>query len=201
MLLNRERKTNTAEKRANETHYTYIDCLRGVTPVPRTPNGKTLFTALMTGGMVTFMVTINGIRQTGLGFLTQSHWLYPLMFAIAFLVRSLVASKVVDALAPRLVLNRLTGVRKSIGMTLLNTGCMAPIMCAITTLLLLGTDNFAFTYVTTLPLIAPISALVNFFAVGPAVKLLYNRIAPADGLSLLGNLHSNAPALSRLLGF
>lgn len=183
------------------TSYTYMDCLRGITPVPKTPNGKTLFQVLMTGGMVTFMVTINGIRQTGLGFLMQSHWLYPLMFAIAFLVRTFFAGKVVSALAPKLVLSRFRGFKKGIGMTLLNTACMAPIMCANATLLLMGTDGFISAYLATLPLIAPISALVNYFIVGPAVKLLYNRIAPADGLHLLGSLHRNAPALTRILGF
>ena len=74
-------------------------------------------------------------------------------------------------------------------------------MCALATLLLVGTDNYAMTYLTTLPIVAPIAALVNFFIVGPAVKLLYNRIAPADGLGFLANLRQNTPALTQILGF
>ncbi len=181
--------------------YTYLDCLRGKVPVPHTSNGRTLFLLLMTGGMVTFMVTINGIRQTGLGFLTQSHWLYPLMFAIAFLTRTFIASKIVDALAPRLVLNHFQGVPRSIAMTILNTSCMAPIMCAISTLLLIGGNDFAFNYATTLPIMAPASMLINFFIVGPAVKLTYHRIAPSDGLSLIADLRTKTPVLTQLLGF
>lgn len=194
-------KTKHAAREGAKDNYTYIDCLLGKTPVPRTPNGKTLFLVLMTGGMVTFMVTVNGIRHTGLGFLTQSHWLYPLMFAIAFLVRTFIASRIVDAVAPRLVLGRLQGLPRSIAMTVLNTSCMAPIMCAVSTLLLLGADGFAHAYFTTLPLMATISVLVNFFIVGPAAKLAYNRIAPSDGLGLIADLRLKTPALTQILGF
>ena len=181
--------------------YTYLDCLRGKTPVPRTPNGATLFQVLMVGGMVTFMVTVNGVRFTGLAFLAQSHWLYPLMFAVAFLVRTFISTKIVNALAPRLVLSRFEGVARSIGMTVLNVACTAPFMCAIATLLLVGIDDFALSYLTTLPLVAPIAMLINFFIVGPAAKLAYNRIAPSNGLALIADLRAKTPALTQLLGF
>ena len=184
-----------------QTHYSYVDCLKGNVPVPLTPNGKTLFQVLMVGGMVTFMVTMNGIAHTGLGFLAQSHWLYPLMFALAFLVRTFISSPLVDKLAPKLVLSRFRGMYCSIGMTVLNVVCTAPIMCALATVLLVGIDDFLFAYLTTLPLMALIAAVVNFFFVGPIVKIVYNRIAPAEGLGMLSNMHQSVPALTQLLGF
>ena len=198
-----ENKTNEAiaSTATERTHYSYVDCLKGNVPVPLTANGKTLFQVLMVGGMVTFMVTMNGIANTGIGFLAQSHWLYPLMFALAFLVRTFISSPLVDMVAPKLVLSRFDGVARSIGMTVINVVCTAPIMCALATLLLVGTDGFLLAYLTKLPIMALIAAAVNFFIVGPVVKIVYNRIAPADGLGLIANLRQNVPALTQLLGF
>ena len=182
--------------------FTYRDCMRGTVPVPRMTNGATIFKVLMVGGMVTFMVTINGIRHTGFEFLAQSHWLYPLMFSIAFLVRTYIGDKLVGFLAPRTVLKWFRGTMRNVGMTVLNVLCMAPIMCAIATLLLVGVNNFAFNYFTTLPLIIPIAAFVNFFVVGPIVKLLFsNRIMPAGGLRFIETMRANTDSLTRLLGF
>ena len=201
MKLHFKRTTDAPASTTDGTRYTYFDCLRGTVPVPLTPNGKALFQVLMVGGMVTFMVTINGIRTTGLAFLTQSHWLYPLMFAIAFLVRTFACGRLADALAPQLVFKRFEGPVRGIAMTALNVVCTAPVMCAIATLLLVGTGDFPTAYATTLPVVAPIAMLVNFFVVGPAAKLIYHRIAPADGLGLLYNLRQNVPSLTQILGF
>ena len=196
-------ETNEATTTAasNEMHYSYVDCLKGNVPVPLTPNGKTLFQVLMVGGMATFMVTMNGIAHTGLGFLTQSHWLYPLMFAVAFLVRTFISSPLVDKLAPNLVFSRFKGVSRSVGMTVLNVVCTAPVMCALATMLLVGVDDFLSGYLITLPFMALIAAVVNFFVVGPVVKVVYNRIAPAEGLGMLSNMRQSVPALTQLLGF
>lgn len=186
---------------AQPVRYTYMDCLRGITPVPKGTNGATIFMVLMVGGMVTFMVTVNGIRNTGLDFLVHSHWLYPLVFCIAFLVRVLFAARVVDFIAPRVVLNHFEGIPRSIAMTVLNVCIMAPIMGAIVTLLLTGTDNFLMTYLTTLPITMPTAMLINFFAIGPAVKLIFNNVlSPSGGLGLLSNLSENTSTLTRLLG-
>ena len=181
--------------------FTYLDCLKGAVPAPGKTNGATLFQVLMVGGMVTFMVTVNGFRNTGFDFLVNSHWLYPLMFCLAFLVRTFIATPIVDKLAPKLVLDRLEGTKRSVGMTVLNVCCMAPLMCAIATLLIVGTDDYLMRYLTTLPIVAPLAMLINFFIVGPIVKLLFfNVITPSGGLDLLGRLEQNAPNLARLLG-
>ena len=190
-------------KRNNETsnRYTYMDCLRGTVPLPKHVNGATLFQVLMVGGMVTFMVTVNGLRNTGLDFLVNSHWLYPLMFCLAFLVRTFYGAPLVDKLAPRLVFSRFEGAACAIAMTGLNVCCMAPVMCAIATLLIVGPSNFFMSYITTLPIVAPMAMVVNYFIVGPIVKLVFvNRIMPADGLGLLDNLEQHAPNLARMLG-
>lgn len=199
-----DKNANEAQEKTEEQktpRYTYLDCLRGIAPGPQGPNGAATFQVLMVGGMVTFMVTINGLRHTGLDFISMSHWLYPLMFCLAFLVRTFIGGKISGALAPRLVLNRFEGTKRAIGMTVLNVCCMAPIMCAIATLLLNGTDNFLFAYLTTLPIVMPIAMLVNYFIVGPLVKLLFNNfITPAGGINLLANLKAQTDALTRLLG-
>lgn len=186
----------------NVKHYTYRDCLNGSAPVPHGKNGSTLFQVLMVGGMVTFMVTINGLHNVGPAFFLQSHWLYPVIFCIAFLVRQFISSKLVEALAPKLVHDRLSGMRKALAMTVLNVCCTAPIMCALVILLLNGTDGFAMRYLCTLPLTAPLAVLVNYLVVGPIVKLLFNNcILPANGVGILDALRTNATPLARLLGF
>ena len=191
----------TAEAPEEPKRYTYLDCLRGAAPVPTHVNGATIFQVLMVGGMVTFMVTINGLRNTGLDFLVNSHWLYPLMFCLAFLVRTFYGAPLVNKLAPELVFKRFEGPARGVAMTVLNVCCMAPIMCAIATLLIVGTDDFLVRYLTTLPIVAPMAMLVNFFIVGPIAKLLFlNKISPSGGLGLLGNLEQNTPNLARLLG-
>jgi len=190
-------------KRNNETlnRYTYMDCLRGTVPLPKYVNGATLFQVLMVGGMVTFMVTVNGLRNTGLDFLVNSHWLYPLMFCLAFLVRTFYGAPLVNKLAPKLVFSRFEGAARAIAMTVLNVCCMAPVMCAIATLLIVGPDDFLMRYITTLPIVAPMAMVVNYFIVGPIVKLVFaNRISPAGGLGLLENLEQHAPNLARMLG-
>lgn len=194
-------EASSAEKRGDMgRRYTYLDCIRGTIPLPRNVNGSTIFQILMVGGMVTFMVTFNGLRNTGLGFVASSHWLYPLMFALAFLVRTFIGGPLANAISRRLVLPRFTGIARSVGMTAVNVCCMAPIMCALATLLLCGPSDFVARYATALPLMAVLAGFVNFFLVGPVAKLAFNRIAPANGLNLLGNLEQNAPLLARMLG-
>ena len=195
-LDNVETETTESPKR-----FTYMDCLRGNVPVPTHVNGATIFQVLMVGGMVTFMVTVNGLRNTGFEFLVISHWLYPLMFCLAFLVRTFIGAPLVNKLAPKLVFSRFEGTARTIAMTVLNVCCMAPIMCAIGTLLIVGADNFAYNYFTTLPIVMPTAMLVNYFIVGPIVKLLFNnKISPAGGIGLLANLKAQTDALTRLLG-
>ena len=53
--------------------YTYADCLRDVAPTPTGVNGTTLYQLLMVGGMVMFVVTVNGVHNSGTDFLTQYH--------------------------------------------------------------------------------------------------------------------------------
>ena len=194
--------SNAAEKTLEEQRrFTYRDCLRGTVPVPKSVNGATIFQVLMVGGMVTFMVTINGLRNAGPDFLVNSHWLYPLMFCLAFLVRTFIGAPIVNKLAPKLVFSRFEGVARGVAMTVLNVCCMAPIMCAIATLLIMGPTDFLIHYATTLPVVTPMALFVNFFVVGPIAKLAFaNRISPSGGLGLLSNLEQNAPNLARLLG-
>lgn len=191
----------TEQNNETKKRYTYMDCLRGTVPLPKHVNGATIFQVLMVGGMVTFLVTVNGLRNTGFEFLVNSHWLYPLMFCLAFLVRTFYGAPVANKLAPKLVFNRFEGTARSIAMTVLNVCIMAPVMCAIATLLIVGTDDYFMRYLTTLPVVAPMALIVNYLIVGPIVKLIFaNRISPAGGLGLLENLEQHAPNLARMLG-
>lgn len=169
--------------------------------MPHHANGDTLFQAMMTGGMVAFMTTINGLRNTGLDFLSESLWLYPLIFCIALLLRIGFSSKAVRLLKPRLVDGRFTGAGHTLAMTVLNTCLTAPIMCAIVTMLLVGPENFWISYLTTLPITAPLSIAVSYLVVGPAVKMLFNnRISPSTGVHLLEEMDEVGTPIARMMG-
>lgn len=165
---------------------TYVDCLMGGANTPAAGPGKAVFQLLMVGGMVSFMATINGLLHSGLDFFTHALWMYPLVFCIAFLVRIYVGDRIVGFVAPRLILPRLRGLARNLAMTALNVGVMATIMGSIMTLLLNGLDNYGAQLASTLPITMAAAALVNFFIVGPIVKMIYNNvIAPSQGVRLI----------------
>lgn len=160
---------------------TYRDCITGRAGIPERPLGKRVFQILMVGGMVSFMATINGLLHQGAGFFAHALWMYPLVFCIAFLVRTLVAGKLVDAIAPRLVLPRTRGIARSITMTLLNVGIMGTIMGFVVTLLMSGTQDYLATVASTLPVSLVAATLVNYFIVGPAVRMICANVIEPGG--------------------
>lgn len=166
---------------------TYRDCLVGRASVPQDGLGKNVFQILMVGGMVTFMATINGVMHSGLGFFAHALWMYPLVFCLALLVRLFVGDKIVGFVAPRLIFPHIRhSLARNIAMTALNVGVMGVIMGAIITLLLSGFDNYFATLVPSLLATLPLSAVVNYFIVNPAVKMIYhNDIEPGDNAHLL----------------
>lgn len=169
--------------------YGYRDCLDGTAPVPQDTLGNAIFSLLMAGGMVTIMTTFNGMRHSGLDFFAVSHWLYPVVFCIAMAMRFLYANRVVDFVAPRWIRPHLDGIPRTIAMTLLNVGIMAPVMCSLITLLLKGPGNALEDIAAALPLSMTVAVLVNLLVVGPAVRLLYhNVIMPATGARLVSAL-------------
>ena len=164
---------------------TYRDCLMGRANIPVHGPGKAAFTLLMVGGMVTFMATFNGVLSSGLGFFAHAHWMYPLVFCIAFLMRLYVGDRFVGFAAPRYVIPHFHGLARNIAMTLLNVVVMGAIMGSIITLLLKGPAGFWGELASTLPLTMTVAALVNYFVVGPAVKMIYNNVLePTNGLGL-----------------
>ncbi len=167
---------------ADRTLYSYIDCLKGAVPVPQNPAEKFIFQLLMVGGMVTFMATINGVLHSGLSFFSTAHWMYPLIFCLAFLVRVFIGDKVVGAIAGRFVLPKFEGTGRNVAMTLLNVAVMATIMGSVVTMLLNGPHGYFAELVQTLPVTALAALTVNFLIVAPAVKLIYaNHIEPVYG--------------------
>ena len=165
-----------SEEETAPKNVTYLDCLMGRAPIPRKGINKLMFTLLMVGGMVTFMTTFNGVSHSGLAFFAQMHWMYPLIFALAFLVRIYIADKIVNFVAPRFLLPRFHGLARPIAMTALNVCVMAPIMASIITLLLHGPNNYLAEVLVSITKNAGVAAFVSFFVVGPAVKMLYNNV-------------------------
>lgn len=166
-------------------HCTYVDCLMGRANVPTSGPGKSVFQLLMVGGMVSFMATISGVMHSGLDFFAHAHWMYPLVFCMAFFARLLIGDKVVGYVAPRFVIPRFNGLARSIAMTVLNVLVMGLVMGAAVNMLLSGPAGFLSAYVNSLPVTLTVAALVNFFIVGPVVKMLYNNvIEPTNGLGI-----------------
>lgn len=158
--------------------------------IPMGGPGKGVFQLLMVGGMVTFMATINGVMHSGLGFFAHAHWMYPLVFCMAFLVRLYIGDKAVGFLAPRFVIPHFEGLARSVAMTVLNVLVMGSIMGAAVTILLGGFSGFLPAYLSSLVVTLPMAVLVNFFVVGPAVKMLYNNvIEPVYGLRIFNFAH------------
>lgn len=185
-VLNSPNDAHTPKPAASApAHCTYLDCLMGRANTPTHGPGKGAFQLLMVGGMVSFMATFNGVLNSGLAFFATAHWMYPLIFCIAFLMRLYVGDRVVSFVAPRYVLPRFRGLARSVIMTLLNVAVMGAIMGSAITLLLNGPAGFWGQLASTLPVTMAVAALVNFFVVGPAVKMIYNNVLePTDGLGL-----------------
>lgn len=160
---------------------TYRDCIAGRAGLPQGPLGMRVFQILMVGGMVTFMATINGLLHQGLGFFAHALWMYPLVFCISFLVRTFIGGKIVDAVAPRLVLPHTRGIARSVAMTLLNVVVMGTIMGFIVTLLMSGTQDYLATVAATLPISLVAAALVNYFIVSPAVRMICANVIEPGG--------------------
>lgn len=174
--------------------FTYIDCLTGRAGAPADKLGKLVFQVLMVGGMVSIMATFNGVRHLGLDFFVHFHWFYPLVFTVAFLLRLAIANRLADAAIPRFILPHFQGVARGVAITVLNVCIMAPLMAALVTLLLVGPANFWGRFADSLLISMVVATIVNFFVVGPAVKLLYyNAISStANGMKFLRFVQDNA---------
>lgn len=160
--------------------YSYIDCVMGIAPVPHDYFGGSVFKLLMAGGMTTVMVTFNSIIHSGVGFVLESIWMYPLILCLSLGMRFLYADRVVDRIAPRYILPKFKGFTRNLIMTLLNVSLMAPIMGFIAALLLAGPDGFIDRMASTMPYSIPVSILVNLFIVGPIVRMLYHNVLAAS---------------------
>lgn len=134
---------------------------------------KKTFTLLMVCGMVTFMVNFNGVLHSDLGFYPHGVWLIPIVFCIAFLVKTQLVGK--------FVIPNLTGFKKGLGITLCNVCVMAPIMSSIVTLLLQDTDGYFAYLAHALPISLAAALLINTFIVGPVAKMLYNNYFAVKG--------------------
>lgn len=178
---------------------TYLDCLTGKAQVPHTVNGSTIFQTLMVTGMVACMVTFNGIHHSGPSFFITSHWLYPLVFCIAFLARTFCGGKIFNWFAPRFLFPKFKGVALNLAITVTNILIMAPIMALIITLLLQGIDGYWEALFDAFGISIIAAFFINYFLVGPVVKLLYNNvIMPSAGLELLNFVNKYIEPAARL---
>lgn len=176
----------------NET-CSYSDCLMGRVALPQDAAGKLLFRFFMIAGMVTFMVTFNGLRHSGFAFLGTHHWVYPLVACVAFFLRFSFADRVTEYLIPRLVSNKLDGLTRNIAITIINLSIMAPVMATLTTLLLYGTGDLWVNIADNLPISMVVAFFANLFVVGPLVKMFYhNYLNTERGMRVLGFVERTA---------
>lgn len=156
----------------------YLRCLRGQIAVPTSGKERVAFQMIMVLFMVSCMVTFNWtIRQTdiSLGSFSGVLYEYPITFCIALIMRSFVANPFVDRIVP-LVPGTLSGIGRSLVMTVINVGTMASIMTFFGTLISFGFDGFTWMeFISSIPISVPASILVNFLAIGPLVKILYTQ--------------------------
>lgn len=164
----------------NKLRCSYLDCLRGKASVPKERAGMLLFQALMIGGMVSIMTSFNGYRHSGLEFFVNYHWMYPLTFAITFLIREWFMNDFTEAIIHRHILPNFQGVRKATMITLLNIVCMVPLMSTLMTLMLYGFDDLGATLLDQVPITIAVASCVNFFVVSPIVKMIYNNVIVAN---------------------
>ena len=70
-----KRNRNTRDDLKSKTgyfRYSYRDCLHDAVPVPTGLNGSTLYQLLMVGCMVTFVLSVNGVMESGASFFVHS---------------------------------------------------------------------------------------------------------------------------------
>lgn len=178
--MNRTGQQNSThiEREASSTDKpcTYVDCLLARVSAPQYAAGKSIFQLLMVGGMVSIMVTFNGVMHAGLGFFVTSHWLYPLAFCLAFALRVLVANRLMGHLTAQRPFTRLSGFPKSLAVTAANVLFMATLMTCVMSLLLNGPDGLGSYLLRSVPVSLAVAFAVNVLIVAPAVKYLYHRV-------------------------
>lgn len=157
---------------------TFFDCLSGKVGAPSGPASKSMFQLLVLCGMITFMVTFNGVRHAGVDFFFESHWLYPIAFCLAFSLRLLVVNRLTGWILARPFFGRFTGFARNVAITSVNVAIMAPVMGSFVTVLLSGLDNLAANLASALPVSVAVAFCVNLLVVGPLVKYLYHHVLP-----------------------
>ena len=164
----------------NKLRCSYIDCLKGKASVPKERAGMLLFQALMIAGMVSIMTSFNGFRHSGVDFFINYHWMYPLSFCITFLIREWFMNDFTGALIGKFILPKYQGYKRATLITLTNIVCMVPLMSTLMTLILYGFGNLGATLLDQVPITILVGSCVNFFVVGPIVKMFYNNVIVAS---------------------
>ena len=112
-----------------------------------------------------------------------------------------ISAPIADFLASRFIDGRLRGVPRGVAVMALNVGVGTPVSSAIVALLFTQPDDFLTTYLTALATTMPMTMILSYFVVGPAVKLAFNnRIKPDGGLRAFRILFEHATSFARLLG-
>ncbi len=157
----------------------YLRALRGAVAVPSEGKQKLVFQIMMVFCMVTCMVTCNWLihtSQPSLFAFSQILYEYPLTFAIALFVRTVVANPIVAGLAKALVPAMLSGFKRTLAMTAVNVATMATIMTFFGVLISNGPFEFTWlSYLESLPTSYALAFFINLLAVGPFVKIIHAR--------------------------
>lgn len=159
---------------------TYAQCLRGTVPAPAPGWERNLFQFLMVFGMVTSMVTFNWLLHHPEPVLAD--WIaalyeYPLTFGVALGVRWFVANPLLDRTAGRLIPQKLSGIARSLAMTLSNIFAMVTIMTFFGIIISNGIEGFTWAeYAASLPVGYAAAFVANWFIVAPCAKLGFYRL-------------------------
>ena len=185
--------SNTARLTQEEEHprpFSFIECLDGTAGAPRATASKSIFQLMMLAGMISVMVTFNGIRHAGLGFFFESHWLYPIAFCLAFTLRRLIADRLVSKAMPRI---KAKGFRRNAAISALNVAIMGPIMGSTITVLLNGFDGLALQLAYAVPTSMLFAFCMNLLVVGPLVRYLYHTVlSPTTKTRIVNTLQRGA---------
>lgn len=165
---------------ASLSNNAYFRALRGAVPVPAAGREKLAFQMLMVLCMVVCMVTLNWLLHTPdltpNGF-SQALYEYPLTFTIAFIVRTLIANPLVEHIMHAVIPATLSGLKRTVVLTLINVGIMVTIMTFFGVIISNGPLQFTWLdYAQSLPLSLTMAFVLNFLIVAPAVKLSFAHI-------------------------
>lgn len=168
---------HTQETKSTQT-IRYQDCLLGKVGTPKEKKRKNLFQITAIAVSIPFTATINWMFHASSitwSEFSQYLYLYPITFAIALLVRFLVANPVSDKVTKEFISPRLEGLKKVLSITILNIIIMGTLIGLGRTILLAASGESAMwaSFIASLPLSCLISFIFGYLVTTPLLKKVF----------------------------